>query len=110
MNFTEDTMEYADSVQQVLLRKISKAEKDLLQLKLDYCRFIFGLTHRARVRADGHIYQVRSVDVESMIRQDDGTFTKPLLTGVLMDATPGTEATSLGSDWTLADDTRGARG
>lgn len=94
-------MEYADSVQQVLLRKISKAEKDLLQLKLDYCRFIFGLTHRSRVKTDGHIYQVRSVDVESMIRQEDGTFTKPQLTGVLLDSAPGAEPTSLGAEWKL---------
>ena len=42
-------MDYANSVQTVLLRKIQKAEQDLVQLKLDYCRFIFGLTHRTRV-------------------------------------------------------------
>lgn len=101
MTFTEDPMEYADSVQQVLLRKISKAEKDLLQLKLDYCRFIFGLTHRSRVKADARIYQVRSVDVETMARQLDGTFTKPELTGVLVDSAPGVEAKALGAEWTL---------
>ncbi len=101
MNFTVDTMEYADSVQQVLLRKISKAEKDLLQLKLDYCRFIFGLTHRSRVSIGAHTYQVSSVDVESMVRLEDGTFTKPLLTGILTDSAPGAEATILGADWSL---------
>ena len=101
MNFTEYNMQYADSVQQVLLRKISKAEKDLLQLKLDYCRFIFGLSHRSRVKVQGHIYQVRSVDVESMTRQEDGLFTKPLLTGVPIDSAPGAEVKALGADWTL---------
>ena len=59
-------MDYGDSVQKVLLRKIQKAEQDLLQLKLDYCRFIFGLSHRTRVISNGISYVVRSVDVESL--------------------------------------------
>ena len=49
-------MDYGESVQKVLLRKIRKAEQDLAQLKLDYCRFVFGLTHRARVQAALHIW------------------------------------------------------
>ena len=48
-------MDYGDSVQKVLLRKIQKAEQDLLQLKLDYCRFIFGLSHRTRVISNGNV-------------------------------------------------------
>ena len=63
-------MDYGDSVHKVLLRKIQKAEQDLLQLKLDYCRFIFGLSHRARVTSNGNSYVVRSVDVETMERLD----------------------------------------
>ncbi len=72
-------MDYGESVQKVLLRKILKAEQDLLQLKLDYCHFVFGLTHRARVNAGGKSWLVRSVDVDSMQHTDDGGFTRPAL-------------------------------
>jgi hypothetical protein len=94
-------MDYGDSVQKVLLRKIQKAEQDLLQLKLDYCRFIFGISHRARVTSNGICYVVRSVDVETMERLDDGRFSRPELTGSPAD-NPGTaDAVNLGVDWTL---------
>jgi len=94
-------MDYGDSVQKVLLRKIQKAEQDLLQLKLDYCRFIFGLSHRARVTHNGISYTVRSVDVESMERLEDGSFSRPAITGAPVDSPESAEAENLGTDWTL---------
>lgn len=94
-------MDYGDSVQKVLLRKIQKAEQDLLQLKLDYCRFIFGLTHRSRVKCDGKDYVVRSVDVESMERREDGSFSRPAISGAPADAPETAEARDLGTSWTL---------
>jgi len=109
IEFMEDVMDYADSVHQVLIRKISKAEQDLLQLKLDYCRFIFGLSHRAQVSLEGRRYQVVSVDVDSMVRQDDGRFSKPTLVGELVtESRQGQESkvVSLGSDWELIKDTK----
>lgn len=90
-------MQYADSVQQVLIRKINRAEQDLVQLKLDYCRFIFGLTHRSQVEVDGDVYQVRSVDVDTMARREDGSFEKPELAGSLA----GAEIRPLGRAWAL---------
>ena len=57
-------MDYGDSVHGLLLRKIQKAEQELLQLKMDYCRFIFGLSHRSRVLVDGRAFLVRSVDID----------------------------------------------
>ncbi len=96
-------MDYGDSVQKVLLRKIQKAEQDLLQLKLDYCRFIFGLTHRSRIECDGTCYIVRSVDVESMERQEDGSFSRPAITGAPAEAPETAEAKNLGTNWTLTE-------
>ncbi len=98
-------MDYGDSVQKVLLRKIRKTEQDLLQLKLDYCRFIFGLTHRATVLVDGQPYLVRSVDVDSMVTLEDGGFGKPAVTGVPAEAGNGAEPVNLGTEWTLAEST-----
>ncbi len=94
-------MDYSDSVQKVLLRKIIKAEQDLLQLKLDYCRFIFGLTHRSRVQVEGKSYLVRSVDVEAMTRQSDGSFSKPIVAGVPAEATGSGQPIDLGTQWEL---------
>ena len=94
-------MDYGDSVQKVLLRKIRKAEQDLMQLKLDYCRFVFGLTHRARVVSGGETYIVRSVDVDSMANTDDGGFTRPAVAGVPVDQPDTPEAVIPASDWTL---------
>lgn len=99
-------MDYGDSVQKVLLRKIQKAEQDLVQLKLDYCRFVFGLTHRSKVTLDGATYLVRSVDVDSMKRHDDGTFNKPEISGVPEGSTDEADLKTLGSAWTLASDER----
>ena len=94
-------MEYGDSVQKVLLRKIRKAEQDLVQLKLDYCRFVFGLTHRARVISDGQTYLVRSVDVDTMKPTEEGTFSKPAIAGTAVDAGHTADAVPLGTNWTL---------
>ncbi|GGC71521.1 hypothetical protein [Marinobacter halophilus] len=94
-------MDYGDSVQKVLLRKIGKAEQDLLQLKLDYCRFVFGLTHRARVTANGQTWLVRSVDVESMTYTEDGDFTKPVVTGIPEGDDASSETVTLGASWQL---------
>lgn len=99
-------MQYADSVEKVLLRKIQKAEQDLMQLKLDYCRFIFGLTHRSQVRVGGTFYQVKGVDVDGMVRQDDGSFCRPALTGVAVNAggrSAAAEPVALGTEWTLVE-------
>lgn len=95
-------MQYADSVHQVLIRKINKAEQDLTQLKLDYCRFIFGLTHRSQVQEGDRTYQVRSVNVDTMSRQEDGSFQRPELMGVPLEAgDKDTEVVALGREWTL---------
>lgn len=101
-------MQYADSVEKVLLRKIQKAEQDLMQLKLDYCRFIFGLTHRSQVRVGGDFYQVKAVDVDSMVRQDDGSFSRPALSGVPVNAASAEkgqalELVDLGDRWSLVE-------
>ncbi|MBW7469885.1 hypothetical protein [Marinobacter sp. F4218] len=94
-------MDYGDSVQKVLLRKIRKAEQDLLQLKLDYCRFVFGLTHRARVVSDGTVYLVRSVDVESMKNTEEGGFTRPAIAGMPINQADTGESIQLGTNWEL---------
>lgn len=92
-------MNYADGVQDVLIRKINKAEQGVTQLKLDYCRFIFGLTHRTPVKVGDVVYRIVSVDVDSMERQEDGSLSRPRLSGVPFD-TPGTvEAVNLDRSW-----------
>nr|WP_298449484.1 hypothetical protein [uncultured Marinobacter sp.] len=94
-------MDYGESVQKVLLRKIRKAEQDLMQLKLDYCRFVFGLTHRARVLSGGTTYLILSVDVESMESTEDGVFTRPSVAGVPADKPNQADSVPLGTDWVL---------
>ncbi|WP_309044546.1 hypothetical protein [Marinobacter sediminicola] len=94
-------MDYGESVQKVLLRKIRKAEQDLMQLKLDYCRFVFGLTHRARVLSGGDTYLILSVDVESMKSTEDGAFTRPSVAGVPVETPNQTDPMPLGTDWVL---------
>ena len=95
-------MDYGDSVQKVLLRKIQKAEQDLVQLKLDYCRFVFGLTHRSKVTLDGTTYLVRSVDVDSMKWNEDGNFSKPEISGIAEGSDDEADVKILGDNWTLA--------
>lgn len=94
-------MDYGESVQKVLLRKIRKAEQDLMQLKLDYCRFVFGLTLRARIVSGGVAYLALSVDVDSMVSTEEGTFTRPTVTGVPVDKPEQAETVQLGTDWVL---------
>lgn len=94
-------MDYGDSVHGLLLRKIQKAEQELLQLKMDYCRFIFGLSHRSRVVAGDRSYIVRSVDVDSMTRLDNGHFSRPAISAVPVDAPETEEPAELGTDWAL---------
>lgn len=94
-------MDYGASVQKVLLRKIRKAEQDLAQLKLDYCRFVFGLTHRARIVSGKTVYVVCSVDVESMENTEDSDFTRPAITGTPADQPDYQAPVSLGTDWEL---------
>lgn len=94
-------MEYGESVQKVLVRKIRKAEQNLMQLKLDYCRFVFGLTHRAKVESGGIAYLVLSVDIESMISTEEGAFSRPAVSGVPADKPDQAEPVHLGTDWTL---------
>ncbi len=94
-------MDYGDSVQKVLVRKIRKAEQDLVQLKLDYCRFVFGLTHRARVVSDGKVYVVRSVDVDSMQNAEDGGLTRPAISGAPAEKPDQADTINLGTNWTL---------
>ncbi|ROT99874.1 hypothetical protein EB809_09120 [Marinobacter sp. R17] len=95
-------MDYADSVQKVLLRKINKAEQDLMQLKLDYCRFIFGLTHRSQVIVGETHYLVQSVDLDSMTREEDGSLRRPVVWGIPEGADPDIAPLSLGTDWVAA--------
>ncbi len=94
-------MEYGESVQKILVRKIHKAEQDLIQLKLDYCRFVFGLAPRAKVEWDGASYLVLSVDVDSMKSTEDGAYTRPAVSGVPAGQPELTEPVQLGTDWTL---------
>lgn len=93
-------MQYADSLRKVLIRKINKAERDLTQLKLDYCRFVFGLSHRSQVKVKGKLFLVRTVDVDSMARLDDGEFGKPEIAGVPVGVEgSNTELKQLGKSW-----------
>lgn len=94
-------MNYGESVQKVLLRKIRKAEQDLLQLRLDYCRFVFGLTPRARVVSEGITYLVLSVDVDSMASTEEGAYTRPAVEGVPADKPSQAKSVSLGTNWVL---------
>ena len=94
-------MDYGDSVQGVLLRKIRKAEQDVLQLRLDYCRFVFGLSHRSKVVSEGRVYEVSGVDVESMGYNEEGNLSRPGISGVPVDAEGTPEPVDLGTDWSL---------
>ncbi|WP_198343305.1 hypothetical protein [Oleiphilus messinensis] len=95
-------MDYGDSLRTVLIRKINKAERDLYQLKLDYCRFVFGLSHRSRVTADQSCYQIKSVDLDSMTRTESGDWCKPNVAGILLNSELqplGGEVIQLGNSW-----------
>jgi hypothetical protein len=97
-------MDYGESLRQVLIRKINKAERDLYQLKMDYCRFVFGISHRSKVYLNDQIYQVKAVDLDSMTRSESGEWTKPRVSGVVIDSKPGMlsdEVVQIGCDWEL---------
>lgn len=97
-------MEYADGLKDVLIRKINKTEKNLYSLKLDYCRFVYGLSHRSKVIYDQVIYQVRSVDLDSMSRGEEGEWTRPAISGIRFDPNKTIaegEVVELGRNWEL---------
>lgn len=99
-------MQYADSLRKVLIRKITKAERDLAQLKLDYCRFVFGLSHRSQVKVKGKLYLVRTVDVDTMDRVEGGEFSKPAIAGVPVGSKNAeTELRQLGKNWVVVTET-----
>ena len=105
-------MDYADSLRQVLVRKITKAERDLDQLKLDYCRFVFGISHRSQVRVGSEVYLVRAVDVATMDRLEGGEFGKPAISGVLVEAggrVNDAAQVELGTDWEAIPQSAGLR-
>ena len=96
-------MDYAEGLKNVLIQKINKTEKSLYSLKLDYCRFVFGLSHRSKVIYDQVVYQVRSVNLDSMIRSDSGEWSRPEISAVrLVDNRPtDDEIVELGQNWEL---------
>ncbi len=97
-------MQYADGLRDVLIRKISKTEKNLYSLKLDYCRFVYGLTHRTKVVYDQVVYQVRSVDLDSMERGPKGEWSKPSVRGVRFEPNSQSyrdDLIDLGTNWDL---------
>jgi hypothetical protein len=96
-------MDYADGLKNVLIQKINKTEKNLYSLKLDYCRFVYGLSHRSKVMYDQVVYQVRSVNLDSMDRGDAGEWSRPEVTAVrIKDNRPvDDEMIELGQNWEL---------
>lgn len=98
------TLDYADGLKDVLIRKISVAEKKLVSLKLDYCRFVFGLSHRSKVIYDQVVYQVRYVDLDSMSRDEAGEWSKPVISGVRYEPNQvcsSTETINLSTHWEI---------
>ncbi len=96
-------MDYADGLKNVLIQKINKTEKSLYSLKLDYCRFVYGLSHRSKVMYDQVLYQVRSVNLDSMTRSEGGEWSRPEISVVrLEDNRPvDNETIDLGRNWEL---------
>ena len=100
----EHSSDYASGLKDVLIRKINKTEKSLYGLKLDYCRFIYGLSHRSKVVYDQVVYQVRSVDLDTMMRLDSGEWTKPSVRAVRHSpnrAPSDDELVDLGQHWEI---------
>ena len=77
---------YADGVKSLLLRKIRKTEQELVQLKMDYCRFIFGLSFGALVVSNGKLYVVDQVETETMQLLDTDEWSRPALQARPVDA------------------------
>lgn len=97
-------MEYADGLKNVLIQKINKTEKNLYSLKLDYCRFVYGISHRSKVIYDQVIYQVRSVNLDSMIRSEKGEWSRPEISAVRVSdigKVDQSETVDLGRSWEL---------
>jgi len=96
-------MDYADGLKNVLIQKINKTEKNLYSLKLDYCRFVYGLSHRSKVMYDQVQYQVRSVNLDSMIRSEQGEWSRPEISAVRLDQSliADNEVIDLGQNWEL---------
>jgi len=96
-------MDYADGLKKVLIQKINKTEKNLYSLKLDYCRFVYGLSHRSKVMYDQVVYQVRSVNLETMSRSDRGEWSRPDIYAVRLDdkLVQKDEIVFLGQNWEL---------
>ena len=98
------TNQYAEGLKDVLIRKIVRAERDLQQLKMDYCRFVYGISHRTRIKVDEQVYLVKSVDLDSMKRLDSGDWSQPGVSGVMLN-TDGEEVNSevvqISSGWEL---------
>ena|SRR5690606_35716531 len=97
-------MNYAEGLREVLIRKINRAERDLHQLKLDYCRFVYGISHRSRVASQDGVYQVKAVDLDSMCRLDTGEWSKPRISGVKLDSNHrplGLDVVLLDRNWDL---------
>ena len=97
-------MNYSDGLKNVLIQKINKTEKSLYGLKLDYCRFVYGLSHRSKVIYDQVVYQVRSVDLDSMNRSDQGAWSRPGISAVRLDENHNSlqgESIELGQNWEL---------
>ncbi|WP_250658055.1 hypothetical protein [Alkalimarinus coralli] len=97
-------MDYTESLRGVLVRKINKAERDLQQLKLDYCRFVYGISHRSKVSCNDSVYLVKAVDLDSMVRNEAGEWSKPQVSGVLLDSNEkpvGKDVIQIGKRWEL---------
>ncbi len=97
-------MEYADGLKSVLIQKINKTEKNLYNLKLDYCRFVYGISHRSKVVYDQVLYQVRSVDLDSMERSEQGEWSRPEISAVRLQDLGSPEQNdlvNLGKNWEL---------
>lgn len=97
-------MNYSDGLKSVLIQKINKTEKSLYGLKLDYCRFVYGLSHRSKVIYDQVVYQVRSVDLDSMDRGEQGDWSRPGISAVRIDNNNNLlhgETIELGQNWEL---------
>jgi len=101
----DQTSDYASGLKDVLIRKINKTEQNLYGLKLDYCRFVYGLSHRSKVTYDQVVYQVRTVDLDSMVRTENGEWTKPNITAVRCVPSHGgvlqTDPVDLGQHWEI---------
>ncbi|ABC30753.1 hypothetical protein HCH_04038 [Hahella chejuensis KCTC 2396] len=97
------TTQYADSLREFLVRKIVKAERELQQLKMDYCRFMYGISHRTQIKFEGGVYLVQSVDLNSMQRLDNGEWGKPCVTAIRLDGGESEKASPrlIPSQWEL---------